>query len=1011
VTSIERTAYPRFKRQFTTKELTEIYTPTKSEIAFAYATTKGESNILNLVVILKAFQRLGYFPSLTDVPLKIVNHIRSSLKFPSEIVLGYENRKTMSRHRTAIREFLQVYQYNQKALHVAVKIVSESASIMDNPADLMNVAIAELIKNRYELPGFNTLNRLVRRVRHVINQRLFSVVLCRVNEDYQKRLLDLLDRHPLEYKTSFNSLKQLPKSATRDNINDFIVHLIWLDSLGDVKSILKNITTAKIHHFASEARVLDSHEIKDFALPKRITLILSLIYSAQVTARDNLVEMFLKQMASINNDAKRLLEVIKQKIQETQEKLVGVLANVLHVFVDEKLEISVKPQSHPEPEQSDKVKPILESKSIALLDKLDNVFELDGGAEKLLNECEAMNAYRGNNHFPLLWKFYKNHRSTFFRLIKVLDLKSTTNEQSVINALNFVLDNSHRRGEFLPATIELDFISEQWRKLVVVKVGEKAKFVRRYLEVCVFHYLAAELRSGDICVVGSEEYADCREQLLPWSECLPLIDQYCENLSIPNTASGFVEYLKSLLTDTAAAVDTGYLNNHQFIINDEGRPVLKKYQANELSVSGKALITKIEERLPERNLIDILRNVDYWTNFTRHFGPMSGSDPKIERATERYLLTTFTYGCNLGPTQAARHMSGVVTAKELGFVNRRHVTLDKLNAALVDIINRYNVLNLPSVWGEGKSAAADGTKYELYEENLLSEYHIRYGGYGGIAYHHVSDTYVALVSQFISCGTSEALYIIEGLYKNLSDIQPDTIHADTHGQSTPVFALAHMLGIKLMPRISNWKDLNFYRPDSETVYKNIDSLFSETIDWNKIETHWQDILQVVLSVQTGKISSATLLRKLSNYSRKNRLYQAFQELGRVIRTVFLLQYISNMQLRKEITAITNIVEAYHKFAKWFFFGGFGVISKNDPIEQEKAIKYKDLIANAAIFQNVVDLTNILRDLQKEGYLVNREDVAMISPYITAHIKRFGDYFIDMETVPKSLSEMGNLIFA
>lgn len=414
--------------------------------------------------------------------------------------------------------------------------------------------------------------------------------------------------------------------------------------------------------------------------------------------------------------------------------------------------------------------------------------------------------------------------------------------------------------------------------------------------------------------------------------------------------------------------------------------------------------------MPERNLIDILRNVDYWTNFTRHFGPLFGSDPKIERATERYLLTTFTYGCNLGPTQAARHMRGIVTAKELGFVNRRHVIIDKLNAALVDIINRYNVLNLPGIWGEGKSAAADGTKYELYEENLLSEYHIRYGGYGGIAYHRVSDTYVALISQFISCGTSEALYIIEGLYKNLSDIQPDTVHADTHGQSTPVFALAHMLGIKLMPRIRNWKNLNFYRPDSNTVYKNIDSLFSETIDWNKIETHWQDILQVVLSVQTGKISSATLLRKLGNYSRKNRLYQAFQELGRVIRTVFLLQYISSMQLRKKITAVTNIVEAYHKFAKCFFFGGFGIIAKNDPIEQEKAIKYKDLIANAVIFQNVVDLTDILQNLQKEGYLVNREDVAMISPYITAHVKRFGDYLIDMEAVPNSLDEIGNLIF-
>ncbi|MBO1067357.1 DUF4158 domain-containing protein [Anabaena sp. 54] len=52
MTSIQRTAYPRFKRYFTPKELGEIYTPTKSEIAFAYNTTNGQSNILNLVILL-----------------------------------------------------------------------------------------------------------------------------------------------------------------------------------------------------------------------------------------------------------------------------------------------------------------------------------------------------------------------------------------------------------------------------------------------------------------------------------------------------------------------------------------------------------------------------------------------------------------------------------------------------------------------------------------------------------------------------------------------------------------------------------------------------------------------------------------------------------------------------------------------------------------------------------------------------------------------------------------------
>ncbi|WP_277948709.1 Tn3 family transposase [Xanthomonas campestris] len=73
----------------------------------------------------------------------------------------------------------------------------------------------------------------------------------------------------------------------------------------------------------------------------------------------------------------------------------------------------------------------------------------------------------------------------------------------------------------------------------------------------------------------------------------------------------------------------------------------------------------------------------------------------------------------------------------------------------------------------------------LYDQNLLASYHIAYGGYGGIAYHHVSDTYVALFSHFIPCGVWEAVYIIDGLLKNTSDIQPDTVHADTQGQSLP----------------------------------------------------------------------------------------------------------------------------------------------------------------------------------------------------------------------------------
>ena len=410
--------------------------------------------------------------------------------------------------------------------------------------------------------------------------------------------------------------------------------------------------------------------MKAITLTKRTTILLCLIYSAQVQTRDNLVEMFLKKMRSIHNKAKEELARLRQKQQENIDKLLGVFTNVLEIFVDEPVNTEV-------------------------LGQVNQVFVPVGGAQQLLNECEAVNAYKGNNYLPLLWRFYKSHRCGFFRLLSALKFESTTNEQSVVDAVKFLLENSHRRGEFIQDNINIDFASPQWQKLVFTQQGEHSKIIRRHLEVCVFSYLAAELRSGDICVHGSEDYADHREQLLPWSECLPLIDQYCQNLGLASTAVGFVQQLKSMLAETAQKVDDAYPDNRQVVINDSGEPVLKKPPRHELSLQAKALREAVEERFSERNLIEILRNVDYWTNFTRHFGPLSGSDPKLERAIERYLLTTFAYGCNLGPIQAARHMRGVVTARELSFVNRRHVNADKLNAALTDIINRYNILNLP----------------------------------------------------------------------------------------------------------------------------------------------------------------------------------------------------------------------------------------------------------------------------------------------------------------------------
>jgi TnpA family transposase len=393
-------------------------------------------------------------------------------------------------------------------------------------------------------------------------------------------------------------------------------------------------------------------------------------------------------------------------------------------------------------------------------------------------------------------------------------------------------------------------------------------------------------------------------------------------------------------------------------------------------------------------LLDTLIDTELWLNWTRFFKPKSGHTAKIDQPVVRYLAGTFCYGCNLGSTQAARSLEEF-DRRQVAYVHQHHIDEAKLQSANTAIINAYNRFSLPKHWGDGTSVAVDGTKWDIYENNLLAEYHIRYGGYGGIAYYHVSDTYIALFSHFIPCGVWEAIHLLDGLLNNQSEIQPYRVHGDTQAQSATVFALAYFLGIKLMPRIRNWQDLSLYRPKRSAKYKNIDSLFSETVNWELIETYFPDMLRVTLSVKEGKIRAATILRKLGTNSSKNRLYQAFHELGCAVRSGFLLQYINDAELRAMIQAATNKGEAFNGFVKWLSFGG-NVLSTNSREEQRKLIRYNHLVANSLIFHNVFQLSGILEGLIGEGYTVEPEAVAALSPYWTHHVNRFGSYQLDLE---------------
>lgn len=982
MTTIDRTAYPRFKTKeiIPEKELAKIYTPSEKEKDFVFKNANGIKNQFQLMLFLKSFQRLGYFVKLENIPEIITKHIADEVGI-SNFSLSCPH-STKIRYYDKVREFFKVTAYGEEVKNVVIEILTKRAQVIDRPADLINIAVEKLIEQKYELPAFSTLARLAGNIRSNVNLVIFEQISDLLGPDKMNYFNKILTKEDEYYVTLYNCLKQAPKNPTLQHLRELLDHFQWLMSFGDIDLYLKNIGPAKIKCFASEAKVLDASEMKDINLKKRVSLIICLIHQSRTKNRDYIAEMLIKRMSKIHKRGNEELESIRENHRKQSEKLLDTFGHILKNMSSE--------------ERSDDQK----------LNSIKSILQKNGGPEQLLQEYEKISAYNNNNYLPLLWKFYKSHRSAIFLLLKSIDIKSTTQDNSLIKAMDFMMKNETKRSEFLEIKSNsfLSFTSNKWRSVILKKEKGKLFMNRRHFEVCVLSCLASELLSLDLYIEGSESFADYRKQLLSLEECKLLMDNYCREVGISNNTNDSIANLKRLLVRAGKKVDKSYNKNGDFEIDKNGIPILKKIKAKRMPLSAKRLEQIIISRMPERNILDILVNVSHWTDFTRHFGPQSGNLPKIANDVENYLIATFAYGCNMGPTQASRHLDNRISPHSISFANKKHINAKKLENALKDTINNYNLFELPKLWGSQNTAIADGTQFDLYERNLMSESHIRYGGHGGIAYYHISDTYIALFSHFIPCGVWEAIYIIEGLLKNKSDIQIDTVHADTQGQSAIVFALCYLLGIKLEPRIRNWKDLKFYRPDKHTKYNNIDNLFTDVTNWDLIEKHWMDMMQVVLSIKEGKISSAVLLRRLGNYSKKNKLYQAFRELGRVVRTIFLLDYISDNEKRQQITASTNKIESYNQFSQWFFFGLLGVISSNYFDEQEKAIKYNDLIANIVMLQNVADMSMIVQDLRKSGIVVNDEDLAFFSPYTTSSTKRFGNYNINMMNKPPDLEE-------
>jgi TnpA family transposase len=991
---ISDTAYPRLPSEPGTAEL-EAFTPEAAELAFARQRTRQPGPGLALLVLLKAFQRLGYAVRLADVPPALVAHVAASagLAGAASEMAGYDDTSYRIRLMALVRGFIGVAGYDREARGMAARACIKAARTRDDLADIVNAGIEELLRCRRELPAFGTLLKLARSARALVNRAYHRRIASSLQPQACERLAALLLVPEGATRSGWDQVKADPPRPSPQRMREHLAHLAWLRGQAMADEVFAGIPDRKLRHFAAEARALNAAVLSHVTASKRVALMATLLRSQVARALDDAAEMFVRLMTRMHNRAKETLDEHRARQAAETDALIALLRQTVLACQDQ------------------------EAKPDARLSAVEDLLLPD--ADAILAKCEAHAAFAGNNYLPLLARFYGAQRASFLRFLAHAAPVSTSQDCATEQAVAFLLAHRTDRraklqtvveapgadGATVQRPIDLSWVGEKWWPLLTGRTAREpapAEVDRRYFEICLFTQVVNELKSGDLCIPGSEEYGDYRAQLVTWEEYDRDVAGYAEQAGIPADPSAFVAALKARLVKTADAIDQAFpKNEHVEIV--AGEPVVKRLRARDGGDGTAFLERLLKARMVPAGVLEALADTEHWLGWTRHFGPLSGFEAKLDRPRERYLATVFCYGCGLGPSQAARSLKGL-DRRHVAFANQRHITEETLDDAITGVIDAYARVGLHRHWGTGDTASADGMKWDVHPESLKSSYHIRYGGYGGIGYYLVSDTYIALFSRFLACGAYEGHAILDFVAENRSLLQPSTVHSDTHGQSAPIFALAHLLGIELMPRIRSWQDLHLFRPDADARYKHIDGLFTAAIDWPQIEAHVPDMLRVVLSVRAGRLLPSAILRRLATYSRKNRLYFAFRELGRAIRTDFLLRYLGSVELRRAIGAATNKSELFNRYAQWVAFGSSGLATAATRDEQRKMVKYNHLVANLLIFHTVVGMTRALDSLVADGHgaAVTPETLAGTSPYLNEHLNRFGSYELDLSKPPAPL---------
>jgi TnpA family transposase len=321
---------------------------------------------------------------------------------------------------------------------------------------------------------------------------------------------------------------------------------------------------------------------------------------------------------------------------------------------------------------------------------------------------------------------------------------------------------------------------------------------------------------------------------------------------------------------------------------------------------------------------------------------------------------------------------------------------EALNRAQATLVNYHHKLGLSSWWGDGSTSSSDGMRMQIGVSALHADANPHYGsGRGATIYRFTSDQFSTFFTKVINTNSRDAVHIIDGLLHHETDLVIEEHYTDTAGYTDQVFGLTHLLGFRFAPRLRDLGDSKLYVIGKSNRFPRLETLLRGQIDTFVIRENYDDVLRLAHSIREGRVSGALIMGKLGSYARQNRVAKALREMGRIEKTIFILDYITNEAMRRRIQKGLNKGEAMNALARAIFFAKYGEFREKALHDQLQRASALNIIINAISVWNTVYLTEAFKYYQ--GHRADQW-LSYISPLGWEHINMLGEYFFDLKQV-------------